>query len=138
MIPDLRVCRHVIRQHFSKNSKNLLELLVVFPLHCLDLFPQQRVIHKNPAEPDKRAHYRDINFNGLPASEDTGEHGDALFRKSEGAYIGVLERIEPITICDQLFSLFFCELKHEIRRESLDIPFDRLIQDSGFDSVKFS
>jgi hypothetical protein len=48
----------------------------------------------------------------------------------------MIRRPEVVAICDYLFFLVFGQLKREILRETLGIPFDLLIESLGRHAVK--
>jgi len=50
----------------------------------------------------------------------------------------MLQRIEPVAICDHLPFFFFCQLEHEVVWEPVSIPFDLLIEALGAYTVKHS
>ena len=47
----------------------------------------------------------------------------------------MLERLEPVTICDQFPHLRFHQPEHESVGESLNVTLDRLIEDFGLNTI---
>ena len=84
----------------------------------------------------KRIHYLNTDRNSSFATQYRRKHSYTLFCKNKGVETGVLQGTQPITICDQFVSLFFCQLKSKTVRETFRITLDRLIHHSGFHTVK--
>jgi len=55
------------------------ELSIVFLLERVQLAGERFIRGKQPAKPYEGSHDGDIDLDGTRASEDAGEHGDALF-----------------------------------------------------------
>lgn len=72
-------------------------------------------------------HDLDIDFDGLVAIEDAGEHGNSMFGKCVRTCREKFQMAEVITICDKFGQLFSGQLKHEVFRESFYVTFDGLI-----------
>ena len=60
------------------------ELLIVFVLKRFDLAGEVAVCVHEAAELHESAHDCDVHFDRAAASEDAGEHGNALFGKGVG------------------------------------------------------
>jgi hypothetical protein len=48
-----------------------------------------------------------------------------------------LESLEVVAICDHLGFLWFAQLKHEVRRKTVGVPFDLLIEPFRGHTVEF-
>ena len=68
-------------QHLPKGSENGVEFGVVTLFHLRDLPAQVFVRGEHGAQLEESAHNRDVNLHGAIAMQDTGEHGDAVFRE---------------------------------------------------------
>lgn len=85
---------------------------------------------------DEGFHDADARADGDGAVQDSGKHGDALFRECVRRLRGEAEPIGVVTVCDNLPELLFGQLETETRRKPFFVAFDRLVERPGFDLVQ--
>ena len=104
-----------------KGIKHRVDPLVRFELfqfNGANTLNKTRVIIRKSTHGDKRVHYSDTNVYRDLAPKHCRQHGNALFCKSIHRHSGMLERLEPVTICDQFPHLRFHQPEHESVGES--------------------
>ena len=75
----------------------------------------------------ERLNHEDANFDGARRIEDGGGHEGAVFGESIWRRGGMLEFVEPVTICDQFRFFIFGQREHERIWEPRKIAFHGLI-----------
>lgn len=85
---------------------------------------------------DKGFNKSDAHFNCLWTVENIGDHQGSVFGKGPRSHMRESKGFKVVTICDHLCFLTRGNLKSEIRRESVRIPFYCLVECFGCHPVE--
>ncbi len=95
---------------------------------CVEPFSQVVVGQRESAKTDEGLDNLDIDLNCAVAPQDARKHGDSMFREGQWGGRGMLQRSEPVTICDQFLIFSISQPEHESIREAFKVAFDRLVE----------
>ena len=85
---------------------------------------------------NKGPHDFNVNLNRLLASQHTGKHGNALFRKSVWFWPATTAPTWNHNLWFQVGKFFFRQLEHEIFRKPVNVSFYRLNKHPRLNTIK--